>query len=177
VKSLAPFRGRPLLTWAVDAALESGLRPVSVVLRQTELAAERVLPQGVDVIRAPGARFGIAHSLRALVRAYSGWRQVGALIVGLADQPFVGPDAYRRLAAAYDAGATLAVATYAGERANPVLLDRSLWDSAARLQGDVGARALMENTEPVEVDCTDTGRPDDVDTPADLERLAREMEN
>ena len=161
------------MCWAVDAGLASGLRPVGVVVGPTALKIEAVLPQGVDVIRAPAARRGIAHSLRALVRALEGWRQIDAVCVGLADQPLVGPDAYRRLVAAYDAGATLAVATYGGQRRHPVLLGRALWPRVRRLKGDVGARALMEEVPVTEVDCTDTGRPDDVDTSEDLERVAQ----
>ena len=57
---------------------------------------------------------------------------------------------------------------------NPVLLARSLWAEARALIGDVGARALMQRHEVVEVACDDTGSPDDVDTPADLERLNQE---
>ncbi len=175
-KQLAELDGRPLVRWAVDAAMASGLRPVGVVVGPTASRVELVLPQGVDVIRAPGARKGIAHTLRALVRALEGWRQVDAVCVGLADQPLVGSDAYRRLVGAYDAGATLAVATYGGERQNPVLLARELWPRIRKLSGDVGARALMDEVPVAEVDCTDTGRPDDVDTVEDLNRLAREME-
>jgi molybdenum cofactor cytidylyltransferase len=175
VKQVAVLGDRPLVRWAVDAALASGLRPVVTVVGSRSGPIQAVLPQGVDVVRAHRARAGISHSLRALVAALDGWRQVGAVCVGLADQPLVGAEAYRRLADAYDAGATLAVATYAGQRANPVLIARSLWPSVQQLRGDVGARALMEEVDVTEVDCTDTGRPDDIDTPADLERVAREL--
>ena len=175
-KQLAELHGRPMVRWALDAAMESGLRPVIAVLGPSAAKIEAVLPAGVDVVRAPTARLGIAHSLRALVRALEGHRQVGAVCVGLADQPLVGPDAYRRLASAYDAGATFAVASYDGRRGNPVLIGRALWPRVARLRGDSGARALMEEVSGVEVDCTATGRPDDVDTPADLSRMTREME-
>jgi molybdenum cofactor cytidylyltransferase/nicotine blue oxidoreductase len=176
VKQLAPLGDRPLVRWAVDAAMASDLRPVVTVVGPRSGEIEAVLPAGVDVVRAARARHGISHSLRALVRALEGWRQVGAVCVGLGDQPGVGAAAYRRLAAAYDAGATLAVATYAGQRRNPVLIARPLWPRVAELRGDVGARALMEHTTVTEVDCTDTGSPADVDTAADLERIAREME-
>ena len=166
------------MRWSADAAMASGLRPVVVVVVGSGAAAlEAVLPAGADVVRAPGARFGIAHSLRALVRALEGYRQVGAVCIGLADQPRVGAEAYRRLASAYDAGAAFAVATYDGERHHPVLLGRTLWPHVARLRGDIGARALMDQHPIVEVDCSDTGRPDDVDTVGDLVRLTREMEN
>ena len=103
------------------------------------------------------------------------------MCVGLADQPRIGPDAYRRLAAAYDAGATFAVATYGGERGNPVLLGRSLWPAARRLDGDEGAKALMRTHPVLEVPCDGTGHPEDVDTLDDLRAMdstmGREMES
>ncbi len=176
VKQLAPLGDRPLVRWAVDAALASGLRPVITVVGARSGPIQAVLPQGVDVVRASRAKAGISQSLRALVAALDGWVQIGAVCVGLGDQPAVGADAYRRLADAYHAGATLAVATYAGQRQNPVLIARPLWPRVQQLRGDVGARALMDEVTVTEVDCTDTGSPADIDTPADLERVARQME-
>jgi nicotine blue oxidoreductase len=96
--------------------------------------------------------------------------------VGLGDQPLVGAEAYRRLAGAYRGGAKLAVATYDGDRGNPVLLARPLWREAMKLRGDVGARVLMDRHPVTEVDCTGTGDPTDVDTLADLRQLERRLE-
>jgi molybdenum cofactor cytidylyltransferase/nicotine blue oxidoreductase len=93
------------------------------------------------------------------------------VVVGLGDQPGVGPDAYRRLAGAYASGARLAVATYEGARGNPVLLARNHWDEALGLEGDEGARVLMRRHPVVEVSCDGTGEPTDVDTPQDLAAL------
>ena len=73
---------------------------------------------------------------------------------------------------AHEDGATLAVATYAGVRGNPVMLARSLWPEARRLDGDEGARVLMRSHPVVEVACDGTGRPDDVDTLEDLQAVA-----
>lgn len=156
--------------------MASGLRPIVTVAGVRTGPIEQVLPAGVDVIQAMAARRGIAHSLGALLRALDGWRQVGAVCVGLADQPLVGPDAYVRLAAAYAAGATFAVATYDGQRQHPVLIGREHWPAVRRLRGDVGARSVMESVPVVEVNCDGTGRPDDVDTAEDLARMQREME-
>ena len=91
-------------------------------------------------------RQGIASSLRAALEAIAPYAEVTAVCVGLADQPQVGSEAYRRLAAAHADGAQLAVATYDGVRGNPVLLARSLWAEANELEGDVGARAAHEAT-------------------------------
>ena len=167
-KPLLEVRGRPLVAWALEAAMASGLRPVVLVTGYRSGAVAHAAPQGVVVVRANRWKAGIAHSLRAGLDALEGWTQVTAVCVGLADQPRVGAEAYRRLAAAHAGGAEFAVATYGGERGNPVLLGRSLWPEAHRLSGDTGARSLMATHPVSEVDCSGTGDPADVDTLDDL---------
>ena len=174
-KPLIELRGRPLVSWALDAATGSGLRPVALVVGHGGNAVADAAPEGVMVVRARRWRRGIARSLRAALEALDPWAQVGAVCIGLADQPLVGAGAYRRLAEAYRGGATLAVATYGGQRRNPVLLGRSVWGEARRLDGDVGARALMAGASVVEVDCTGTGSAADVDTLDDLRAAEREL--
>ena len=174
-KPLVELRGRPLVSWALDAATSSGLRPVVLVVGHHGGAVARVAPEGVVVVRSRRWRRGIARSLRVALGALEPWAQVGAVAVGLADQPLVGPDAYRRLAGAYRDGATLAMATYHGQRRNPVLLARTMWAQARELDGDEGARVLMDD-EAVEVDCTDTGSAADVDTLHDLREAERLLE-
>lgn len=180
-KPLVELRGRPLVSWALDAAMRSGLRPALLVVGHQGSKVDRLAPQGVTVVRARGWRQGISRSLRAALQALDGWAQVGAVCVGLADQPCIGPDAYRRLGAAFDDGASLAVATYGGVRANPVLVGRSLWAEAGALDGDEGARVLMRRHPVVEVACDGTGDPADVDTLEDLraidEAMGRETEH
>ena len=166
-KPLLVLRGQPLVRWALVAATGADLAPVLLVVGRARRAVARAAPVGVDVVRARHWRRGIAHSLRAALDALEATAVTG-VCVGLADQPLVGADAYRRLVAAHVDGARLAVATYQGTRGNPVLLDRSLWPDARTLRGDVGARALMCRHDVVEVDCTGTGDPSDVDTLDDL---------
>ncbi len=114
---------------------------------------------------------GIASSLQTAIAALEPRSEVEAVVVGLGDQPGVGPEAYRRLASAYHSGARLAVATYARTRANPVLLAREHWAEALGLEGDEGARVLMRRHPVVEVPCDGTGEPTDVDTEHDLAAL------
>ncbi len=71
---------------------------------------------------------------------------------------------------------SLAVATYQGQRRNPVLLGRAMWPKARQLDGDEGARVLMDDESVVEVDCTDTGSAADVDTLDDLREAERLLE-
>ena len=99
------------------------------------------------------------------------------MCVGLADQPLVGPAAYGRRLACRDDGAQFAVATYGGKRGNSGAARPLVVDRRRRLRGDVGARALMGDHEVVEVDCTGTGDPRDVDTLEDLRALEEELVN
>jgi len=104
---------------------------------------------------------------------------VGAVVVALADQPLVGAEAVARLIAAYHDGATVAVATYGGQPRNPVLLAREHWaEVIATATGDQGARTFLHSRPDLVtlVECGDTGRPDDIDTPADLARIAAATE-
>ena len=100
--------------------------------------------------------------------------RVGAVVVALADQPLVGAEAVARLIAAYRDGASVAVAAYDGQPRNPVLLAREHWPEVIETAtGDQGARTFLRTRPELVtfVECGDTGRPDDIDTPADLARI------
>ena len=144
-------------------------READAVLAAADVDDERT--GDLTVVRNDRWASGIASSLHAAIVALQPAGEVEAVVVGLGDQPAVGSEAYRRVAGAYDSGARLAVATYSGERANPVLLARDHWDEALGLEGDEGARVLMRRHPVVEVPCDGTGEPTDVDTPHDLAAL------
>jgi molybdenum cofactor cytidylyltransferase len=166
-KLLAYFRGRPLVLWAVEAALGAGLDEVAVVAGAAHIAD--LLPPDVVVVLNERWGSGQASSLRAAVD-WCGTRGHSAVVVGLADQPLVPSAAWRAVAGARQA--PIVAASYNGSRRNPVRLDRSVWPLLPS-QGDEGARALMRQRPELvaEVECE--GDPADVDTLADLEQLNR----
>jgi molybdenum cofactor cytidylyltransferase len=174
-KPLLEWRGRPLVQWAVDAALASVARPVLAVVgyRGDEVAAA-LADREVAIVDNRAWEEGIASSLRCALETLVPTPEVDAVCVGLADQPLVRPAAYDRLVALE--GSEIVVACYDGEPGNPVKLTRSIWPEALRLRGDVGARALMRERVVGWVDCTDTGSAADIDTLDDLERLRRRQE-
>jgi CTP:molybdopterin cytidylyltransferase MocA len=176
-KPLLALHGRPLVMHAVDAANRSGLAPVVVVVSDDRVAALVASEAGgaVEVVRNDAPERGISSSLQAALRWLEPGENVDAVVVGLADQPLVGAEAYRRVAGAFTAGVRLAVATYGDTRGNPVLIAREYWNEALALTGDEGARVLLRKYGAVEIPCDGTGEPTDVDTPEDLAAL--ELEN
>jgi nicotine blue oxidoreductase len=168
-KPLLQLGGQTLLARALSSALGSRLAPVLCVVSDAEVEDE--VPEQVEVVHNPDPTRGIASSLQTALTALTGNERIGAVVVGLADQPLVGAEAYRRLANARDDETPLAVATYGGVRGNPVMIARPLWPDALALAGDEGARVLIRRFGAREVPCDDTGEPTDIDTPEDLAAL------
>lgn len=173
-KPLLDLGGRPLVVHAVAAAIGSGLTPVVVVVSDERIAAVLAADaHAATIARNEEPERGISSSLRVALRTLEADASIDAVVVGLADQPLMGSDAYRRVAGALDRGAQLAVATYGGVRGNPVLIGRVHWKEALALVGDEGARVLLRRHGAVEVPCDGTGDPADVDTPEDLIALEK----
>ncbi len=173
-KPLLPFRGRPLVDHVLDAVTGSGLRPVLLVVGYDgPSVVEAVADRGPNVEAVWNARWseGISTSLGVALASLDTRPDIYSAVIGLADQPLVGPEAWRRVGDAMARGAQIAVATYGGQRANPVGLARSVWPEAQALRGDEGARQLFRDHDVVEVPCDGAGSPDDIDTSEDLLRI------
>ena len=157
-KLAAPFRGRPLVSWVVAAALEAALDETIVVTG----AAELTLPAGVEEIRNDDWADGLASSLACAIDACG---HHDAIVVALGDMPFITPEAWRSLALS---SAPIAVATYEGRRSHPVRLAREVWPLLPR-SGDEGARELMRLKPDLVQEVPCAGRSVDIDTVEDLE--------
>jgi CTP:molybdopterin cytidylyltransferase MocA len=166
-KATVELDGEPLARRGVELLRAGGAAPIVVVT-----GAVPVDLPGVLTVHNPHWRTGMGSSFAAGLAAVPGG--CGAAVIALVDQPLVGPEAVRRLIAAYRAGAGAAVACYGGQPRNPVLLAREHWAAAVALAtGDAGARPFLRAHPALvtAVECGDTGRPDDIDTAADLARI------
>jgi len=169
-KALVELNGLTLAERGVNLLRAGGADPILVVT-----GAAPVELDGIHTVYNPEWRSGMGSSLRAALGSLDPAAHVAAAVVALADQPLVGAEAVARLIAAYRHGATVAVAAYDGKPRNPVLLAREHWpEVAAMAVGDTGARPFLRARPELVtlVECGDTGRPDDVDTPADLAKIA-----
>lgn len=165
-KQLALFRGVPLVRIAVDAALTAGVfEEVAVVTGSVDLAD--VLPAGVTVLENPHWADGQASSVLVGVR----WGErlgVDAVVVGLGDQPMVVAEAWR-LVALSPSSAPILIATYDGQRGNPVRLGAPAWNHLPTT-GDLGARALVRERPELAGEIPCPGTMVDIDTQEDLDR-------
>jgi CTP:molybdopterin cytidylyltransferase MocA len=193
-KALVELDGQTLAARGVNVLRTGGADPILVIT-----GAAQVNLDGIHTVYNEHWRTGMGSSLSAALRALTDTEgaegaeapegaegaqdrpaaklavDVGAVVVALADQPLVGTGAVARLIAAYRGGASVAVAGYDGKPRNPVLLAREHWPEViATATGDQGARAFLRARPELVtlVECGDTGSPDDIDTAADLDRVA-----
>jgi molybdenum cofactor cytidylyltransferase len=113
---------------------------------------------------------GMAASLVCGVRANhaaTGW------LIGLADMPAVPAAAIVGVRNALFDGAALAAASHGGRRGHPVGFASRYYDQLLELQGDNGARRLLERDRASVTDIAvdDPGIHADIDSPGDLQRL------
>jgi len=170
-KALLDFRGRPFVIRILEALEALEVRPRLVVLgpdapriRPALAAHDCVVVENADVAG------GSIASVRAALRALQTVRPSG-LLVWPVDLPHV--RAYRRT------GAAAVVPTFGERRGHPVIWDHVLFaelDSSNDATRH-GARAVLHAHEDRihSVSADDPAVIDDLNTPADYERLVREV--
>lgn len=169
-KLLAPLGDGTVVGAAVRHAVQAGIGPVVVVAGAVELGevvadeiARHPDPPDVATIDHAGWADGQATSLRVAID-HAARLGADAVVVGLGDQPWVDPDAWRAVAGS---DAPIAVATYDGRRRNPVRLHRSVWHLLPT-DGDEGARTVLRMRPDLVEEVPCPGSPADIDTEEDL---------
>jgi molybdenum cofactor cytidylyltransferase len=176
-KLVAKLDGKPIVRRVAEAALASKARPVVVVTGCARSAVEAAVADlDVELVFNPKFASGLASSLKAGLAATA--PHVGGSLVLLGDMPWIEPGLVDALIDAFRArkDALAALPSCEGRRGNPVLLGRGLFEAAMRLEGDEGARRLIDAlsaNDLVEVEAPDTSVTFDIDTPEDLAAAQR----
>lgn len=167
-KLLAPLGGSTVWEAALASVLAAGFDHIVVVTGAVALPVPAPTSPTVVVRHNPRWADGQAGSLQVAIAAAAA---LGAdrLTVGLADQPGIGPDAWRAVTDAPD-HCRIVVATYDGTVGpNPVRLDRSVWPLLPT-DGDAGARHMISDHPSWVCRVPCVGSVADIDTVEDLDR-------
>ena len=173
-KQLLPWGGATLLDHVLDQVRRWGIDEIWVVLgAHADAVSEQVDLTGVGVVENPEWEEGLASSLRAGLDAMGRLSRVDGALIVMGDQPDVSEEAVAEVVAAYRPGKTAAVVPkYRYIRGNPVLVDRLLWPRLMSLEGDEGARRLLDShPDWVTEVWLERLPPRDVDTNFDVEEL------
>jgi molybdenum cofactor cytidylyltransferase len=152
-KLMALFSGVPLVRRTVERALGSKVAATIVVTgHQAERVDAALTGLAVRKVLNPAYAEGLSSSLKAGIAALPD--AAAGVLVMLGDMPGVASaDLDRMIEAFRQAGGRSVVrATHNGKRGNPVILPRSMFSSVVRLEGDTGARHLIEASDQDVVD-------------------------
>jgi molybdenum cofactor cytidylyltransferase len=166
-KLLAPLPDGTPVGLTAARRMQRVLPQVVAVVRPGDGAlSARLAAHGVDVHECARAGEGMGNSIACGVAATAA---ADAWLVALADMPFIDDSSFRRVAQALVDGAELAAPVYRGQRGHPVGFGKGFRDVLLALDGDRGARDLLDSAAAaawIEVD--DPGVLWDIDVPADL---------
>jgi molybdenum cofactor cytidylyltransferase len=172
-KQLVQLNGETLLARAIRVAAEAGLSPVCVVLppdRETDFydpgGSGPAAPVGATVflVSNPDAAEGMASSIRVGLRAILAVGDPAGVVLLACDQPAVTPAHLAQLACS---DGQVFASAYAGRKGVPAYFSASVFEDLEQLQGDRGARDMLQAAPALELQHGEL----DVDTVEDLERM------
>jgi len=172
-KQLALLRGKPLLEYPLAALEDSGVMERIVVLgADAEEILNNVDLHGALPVICEDWAVGQSRSLGKGIEALGA---TSAAMILLGDQPYVSSAAVKRVLRARTPGGWAVRATYNGKAGHPVLIERRFFAAIRQLEGDVGARLLIDGASAgvTNVPCDDIASDIDVDCAATLEALNR----
>jgi molybdenum cofactor cytidylyltransferase len=173
-KVVAPLAGTALVRHVVERLQESSIDELLVVAGDEADEVGRAI-NGTQARLAvnPHPEAGLSESLR--IGLHASPADAEAILIALGDQPLIDPGIIDLMIAAWRGKrGMIIVPIYNGERGNPVLFDASLRAELMLLEGDQGARPLLDShSSYVYRLLVDVPPPRDVDTPEDLKEIER----
>jgi molybdenum cofactor cytidylyltransferase len=162
-KLKAEFGGVPLLRKTVETAIAAGFDTPKLVLGfEADVFRNQLngIPHAAHINENYAA--GISASLKTGIQSLNATTD-GALMM-LADMPALTADDIKKLVTAFNTsgGSAIVRATDNGKRGNPVILPRAVFPEIMKLQGDVGAKPVIESFEGQVID-VEIGRAASVD--------------
>ncbi len=172
-KLLADLGGKPMIRRTVEAVLGAVDKAIVVTGNAPDAIAEALAGLAVETAHNADYESGLASSLKRGISALPS--NADAMLVVLGDMPLVDAEIIRRLIAAFNPAEhrSICAPVHQGTRGNPVLWGRQHFSALQALEGDKGARALLDrlSEELVEVEMPGDAILLDADTPEALATL------
>lgn len=171
---LPAFAGETLLDHAVTLARAAGAAPIFVVLgaHAEEIHLECELLDCI-LVRNEAWHEGMASSLRLGISAVlENAPAASGVMILVCDQPGLSAEHLRRLLDAQESDPdSIAASRYAGRTGVPAIFPRALFPALLELQGDQGARTMLQQPGAAIRGVDFPAGELDLDSPEDLQRL------
>ncbi len=147
-KLLIKLEGKYILEWVVDAALESRLAHVILVLGHHFEKIQKVLNKKIhhpriEIVINPQYPMGLSRSLRSGLLAAKG--SFPSVMFLLGDQPMLDAKTINMLLDRFwNSEREICVPVCRGNRGNPTVFSHMYYDQLLQIKGDIGARKVLE---------------------------------
>jgi xanthine dehydrogenase accessory factor len=171
-----PVGGVSMIRRTVETMLAAPFERVRVVAAPGALLDLPADPR-LEVVENPEAASGIASSIRRGLADLP--PETEAVVIALGDLPLIRKETVLEILAAYDeTKRPIVFPQFRGRQGHPVLWSRAFFDDLRNLQGDSGAKAVLDRNRSLAlaVPVTDAGVCLDIDTPADYAGMVNARE-
>ncbi len=161
--------GEQVAVRACRNLLSSTDKVLAVVRPNSPVLTRQLQTLGAEVIVCVDSELGMGVSLAFAIRACphaNGW------VIALADMPWIMPTTIEKVTNELRAGAKIVAPCWQGQRGHPVGFSKIFGSELAQLQGDSGAKSLLQThiQQLKLIDCNDPGVLQDIDHPTDLSK-------
>ena len=161
-KLMTDLDGRPMGLHIAQTLEQMGFGWRLAVCGNGAASMQHFSAAGFQIFTNSTPETGQAHSLHLAVKAAQA-TEAKALLVVLADMPFVSAKHIAALVAAYDGN--IVASTNGTAPMPPAIFPRDTWPMLLATTGDAGARGLLKNARLIAAPSAELR---DIDTPADL---------
>ena len=180
-KQLLRLKDKTLIEWVLDAALNSKLSRIVLVLgyehqKILQALGEKTQHSKLHIEFNPHYKKGQSHSLRIGLSTLKS--DFPAVIFLLGDQPMLNSETINSLLERFwSVDSDICVPTYRGQRKNPAIFSHRFYNFLMDLKGDTGARQLIDDN-PDRVLTVEIDNPlyfVDIDTQQDFKNLKKKL--
>jgi len=137
------IKGIPLIKLSVKNILASTIDELIVILGYQKEIIEKIIDKNERIKFVFNGNFenGMASSIKTGLSNLS--EKTEAFFICLGDMPMVNSDIYNQLIQSKN-NKEIIVPTYKGQQGNPILFSKSIKEKIMTIQGDVGAKKILE---------------------------------
>ncbi|MCS7386672.1 MAG: nucleotidyltransferase family protein [archaeon GB-1867-005] len=175
-KLIEPIGGKPMIRWTVEAAVNSIVDEVIVVLGfEAEIVGKVIKDLPCKIIINENYLGGMSSSVKFGVKHVA--RNSDAVVIIPGDCPFIGSESINSVVNAFrKTGSPIVIATYKGRRGHPILISRELFHEVLEISEETfGLKQLIKKYEEkiFFVEAPTVGVLIDIDYPEDVDRTVK----
>ena len=171
-KLIKDVKGIPLIKYALNNILKSNVNEIIIILGYQNETIEKLIDKTSRVKFVFNSNYneGISSSIKKGIKNLSEKNE--AFFISLGDMPSINYNTYNQLIK-YSKDKKVIVPLFKGQKGNPVLFPKSFEKKLLSIEGDSGAKKMLEinKKEVLNLEIDDPGIIKDLDVPSDFNSL------